>query len=285
MTRRLPRGGFQALLCALIVASAFLLSAGQLARAEEPIRVYVFAGQSNMVGKDAVASDLPRIAPSALAPSSGVIFWGPVADFPVSWGPLMAPTEIVQPTRHQGFGPEIGAGQVLAHRHPDSTIAIVKLAESGTSLDEDWDPERPAGLYRQMISRVRVAVADLKRTRTGPVHLAGFFWMQGEADSDHLKSAAAYETNLRAFVRAVRQDFDAPGLPFVLGRIGDLRRDNSSHFQYSQVVRRAQADVARNVPGTYMVSSDGLERAATRIHFSSRGTYELGRRFVERSPL
>lgn len=285
MTRRLPRRYIQALLGASIVAFVFVHPARQLARADEPIRVYVFAGQSNMVGKDALASDLPRFAPSALVASPEVIFWGPIADFPMSWGPLKAPTEIVQPRSHQGFGPEIGAGQMLARRHSDSTIAIVKHAVSGTSLYRDWDPRRPGGLYRQLISRVRAAVGDLRRTRMAPVRLAGFFWMQGEADSDHRKAAEAYETNLSSFVRAVRKDLGAPSLPFAVGRIADLRKESRAHFQYSRLVRQAQADVARDVPRTYLVSTDGLERAAARIHFSSRGTYELGRRFVQRSPL
>jgi hypothetical protein len=267
-----------------MLAAGILVSARTVAQAEEPIRVYIFAGQSNMVGKDALASDLPSVAPAALIPSPSVWFWGPVTDFPVAWGPLQAPTEIVQARRHQGFGPEIGAGPKLARMHPDSTIAIVKFAESGTTLYKDWDPGRPDGLYRRMITRVRSAVANLRLTKDAPVRIAGFFWMQGEGDSDSLTQARAYETNLSAFVRAVRRDLRAPRLPFVLGRIGDLRLESSAHFQYSGVVRKGQADVARTVPNTYMVSTDGLERApASRIHLSSLGTYELGRRFVKSS--
>src|SRR5918996_149534 len=129
---------------------------------------------------------------------------------PLSWCPLKAPTEIVQPRLHQGFGPEIGAAQMLARMHPDSTIAIVKLARNGTSLYRDWDPARPGGLYGQMISRVRSAVADLRRTRPAEVRIAGFFWMQGESDSERLGPAEAYEANLGAFVRAVRKDLRAP---------------------------------------------------------------------------
>jgi hypothetical protein len=285
MTRRVFRRGVVVLSCTFMLAFALLHSARSVARAEEPIRVYVFAGQSNMVGKDTLASDLPRIAPSAMVPSPSVQFWGPIADFPTSWGPLRAPTEIVQPRTHQGFGPEIGAGPLLARMHPDSTIAIVKFASSGTSLYRDWNPNRPDGLYPQMIERVRSAIANLRSSGTrAPVRLAGFFWMQGEADSDRLKQARNYEANLEAFVRAVRKDLRAPSLPFVFGRIADLRRESTAHFQYSNIVRSGQGEVARTVPNTFMVSTDDLERSpAQRIHFSSRGTYELGRSFVRPS--
>lgn len=285
MTRRVFRRVVLVLICTFMLAFGLLHSARTVARAEEPIRVYVFAGQSNMVGKDTLSSDLPRIAPSTVVPSPSVQFWGPISDYPISWGPLRAPTEIVQPRTHQGFGPEIGAGPMLARLHADSTIAIVKFAASGTSLYRDWNPSRPDDLYAQMIERVRSAIANLRSTRaSAPMRLAGFFWMQGEADSEHFKSARAYEANLEAFVASVRKDLRAPRLPFVFGRIADLRRESSVHFQYSNVVRAAQSEVAHRIPNAYMVSTDALERSpAQRIHFSSRGTYELGRSFVRSS--
>jgi hypothetical protein len=197
---------------------------------------------------------------------------------------LEAPTEIVQARRHEGFGPEMGAAQPLARRHPGSTIAIVKAAWSGTNLYRDWDPYRPESLYSRMIQRVRAAVSGLRRSSDAPIMLAGFFWMQGEADSQHARSATYYGTNLATFVRAVRRDLSAPTLPFVFGRIADLRKESAHHFRFSEVVRREQARVARTVPRTYMVATDDLERSSVApIHFSSRGTYELGRRFVQPS--
>ncbi len=271
----------QVFACALVGVLCFVEPAPSFARADAPIRVYVFAGQSNMVGADASSSDLPAIAPGAAVPSSNVIFWGPISDFPTGWGPLQAPTEILQARTHQGFGPEIGAARLLSRRHPDSTIAIVKFASSGTSLYRDWDPDRPGGLYSQMISRVRTAVRNLRATRRAPVRFGGFFWMQGESDSERFIPAASYDDNLASFIRSVRDDLDAPRLPFVVGRVRDLRRDVRGRYEYSDVVRRAQAEVTRTVANAYLVSTDGLQRSAERVHFNSRGTFELGRRFVD----
>ena len=271
----------QALICAAIFGFSLGLPAPHTAHATDPIRLYIFAGQSNMVGKDANSSDLPLIAPTAAIAPPAVLFWGPLADFPTTWGPLKAPTEIVQARWHHGFGPEIGAAPLLAQRHPGSTIAVVKFASSGTSLYRHWDPSSTEGLYGRLISRVRRAVVGLQNTYNAPVRFSGFFWMQGESDSERLRSAKAYKANLAAFVRSVRRDLDAPNLPFVIGRIADLRRDNPKQFRFSDVVRSGQHEVARSVPNAYLVSTDGLERAPdTRIHFSSRGTYDLGRRFV-----
>jgi hypothetical protein len=270
--------------CAVVLTLVFIHPLREPARAAEPIRVYVFAGQSNMVGKDASASELTGFAPSALAPSRRILFWGPYADHPTTWAPLQAPTEIAQARHHEGFGPEIGASQLLARHHPSSTIAIVKAAWSGTSLYRDWDPARPGYLYDRMLARVRAGIARLRLTSDSPVELSGFFWMQGEADSMHARWASAYADNLAGLIRALRRDLHAPALPFVLGRITDLRRDSPAHFPFSGIVRRAQGGVARTVPSTYMVKTDDLERSrVVSIHFSSRGTYELGRRFVQPS--
>ena len=274
--------GLQALACALAAALWFFGPAPDAARADAPIRVYVFAGQSNMVGADTSSSDLATVAPGATLPSARVLFWGPIADFPTQWGPLEAPTEVVQARTHHGFGPEIGAAGRLARKHVDSTIAIVKFAESGTSLYRDWDPAVSKGLYRRMISRVRDAVTSLRTTRRVPVEISGFFWMQGESDSERFIPAAAYDDNLASFIRSVRTDLRSPRLPFVIGRIRDLRRDMPYRYQYSDAVRKSQAEVARTVPHTYLVPTEGLERTSGRLHFSSRGTFELGRRFVDR---
>lgn len=273
--------GVRGLLCAAILGFCIGLPAPHTAHATDPIRLYIFAGQSNMVGKDALSSDLPLIAPTAAIAPPGVLFWGPLADFPTTWGPLKAPTEIVQARKHQGFGPEISAAPLLARRHPGSTIAVVKFASSGTSLHRHWDPSSTEGLYGRLLNRVRRAVEQLKSTHNAPVRFSGFFWMQGESDSQLLRSANAYKDNLAGFVRAIRRDLDAPAMPFVIGRIADLRRDNPRQFRYSDVVRRGQREVTASVPNTYLVSTDGLERSTeARIHFSSRGTYDLGRRFV-----
>ncbi len=135
-----------------------------------------------------------------------------------------------------------------------------------------------------MIDRVRTAVAELRATRPAPVEISGFFWMQGGSDSERVRSAVSYRSNLTRFIRAVRRDLGAPKLPFVIGRISDLRHGSKTRFQYSHVVRKGQDAAADSIPAAYLVSTDGLERATeSRIHFSSRGTLELGRRFVKPS--
>lgn len=272
--------GFVVVAVAVVVPLAGLNDA----EAAGPIRVYVFAGQSNMVGAAANTAELRAIEPTAALSNENVEFWGPTSDDPRGWTPLQAPTEIVQPTSHNGFGPEIGAAQLLVRRHPGATIAIVKLAANGTSLHRHWDPARADGLYRALIERVRQATSSLRETTGRPTKLAGFFWMQGESDAARLTDARPYGQRLTSFIKAVRTDLRAPALTFVVGRIQDLRKFSPRLGRYSDVVRAEQARVARKLRNVFLVSTDGLERDwLSPIHFSSRGTLELGRRFVPKS--
>jgi hypothetical protein len=255
------------------------------AEAAAPIPVYVFAGQSNMVGDATSTAELHLVQPSAELPSPDVVFWGPTADEPRRWLPLQAPTEVAQPDSHQGFGPEVGAAPLLAIRNAYAKVAIVKLAQNGSNLHRHWNPERSKGLYRQLIDRVHYATARLREETNRPTRLAGLFWMQGESDAPRLEWARSYGTLLSAFISAVRRDLDAPGLPVVVGQIQDLRRTNPKLGRHSDLVRREQARVAREGRNVVLVPTDGLERSALEpIHFSTRGILGLGRRFARAAP-
>jgi len=50
--------------------------------------------------------------------------------------------------------------------------------------------------------------------------VAGFFWMQGEADAASGRTTAQYEQDLRNFIARVRQDFGA-NIPFIFGLINN----------------------------------------------------------------
>jgi carbohydrate esterase-like sialic acid-specific acetylesterase len=262
---------------ALAASGVFVLRA----EASPPIQVYVFAGQSNMVGAAASAAELRQMKSAPIQPDEHVLFWGPTGDLQERWVPLQAPTELFQSLTHQGFGPEIGAAPLLARRHPDSTIAIFKVAQNATNLSVHWSPGNTRGRYRWMIERLRYAVAILRAETNRETEVAGFFWMQGESDSKTLPQARRYDELLTDFISAVRRDLASPGLPFVFGRIQDMRKTAPKLGRYSDVVREGQAEVARTVPGAFLVSTDGLERdAKSPIHFSTRGTLELGRLFA-----
>jgi hypothetical protein len=249
--------------------------------AGRPVRLYVFAGQSNMVGASAITSELASVAPELLFPQDDVLFYGPDDDRATRWGELTSVTEPSQPFYGPGFGPELSAARRLAQLHPDATAAIVKFARNGTSLHTDWNPDRRGGLYDGLLARTRHAIHALRDISTH-VKIAGVFWMQGEWDADTLANADAYGQNLVRFIARLRADLRTPNLPVVLGRIRDVRRV-SLWRPFSDIVRREQQEVAIADPRTFLVSTDPLTiDPRSPVHFDTRGIVGLGQRFVQR---
>jgi hypothetical protein len=248
---------------------------------ERPVRVYLFAGQSNMVGASAITAELDSVAPALLEPPDDVLFFGPDDTRATHWGWLPSATESTESFYGPGFGPELTAARRLARLHPRSATAIVKFARNGTSLHTDWNPDRRGGLYDAMLTRTRAALEAL-RPIASDVRIAGVFWMQGEWDADTLANADAYGVRLQRLIARLRADLRAPRVPVVIGRIRDVRRV-SLWRPYSHIVRREQAEVAVADPLTHLVSTDGLSiDPRSPVHFDTRGTVRLGELFVQR---
>jgi iduronate 2-sulfatase len=235
-----------------------------------------------MVGASARSSALGDVAPGLLTPHPHVLFFGPTDDNAVRWGQMDAITERREPFYGPSFGPELSASRQLARLHPQTDVAILKLARNGTSLYRDWAPERRDGLYRALIDRTRTALRQLTVKYNAQAYLAGFFWMQGEWDSDTRRHALSYGANLTRFIARIRADLGVPDLPIVLGRIRDVRKV-SRYRPFSHVVRAQQLAVAAIDPYTFLVATESLSiDRSSPVHLDTRGIVELGRRFVQR---
>jgi alpha-galactosidase len=127
-------------------------------------------------------------------------------------------------------------------RPPGAGPAESSAAERTRLEREDGDPaaaaaERAAAsgrFYRAMIEHVQMVLADIERVVPGHdpadgYELAGFVWFQGWNDMvdgnaypDRGREGGydAYSELLTQFIRDVRRDLAAPGLPFVIGVMG-----------------------------------------------------------------
>jgi hypothetical protein len=266
----------------IVVTASMLPLAPDRTTAAGPIPIYVFAGQSNMVGSATRASDIPLYAPGlSVPPSTNVLFWGPTTDAPKRWTPIQPPTVIRDSMFRSGFGPELSAAHRLKALHPGRQIGIFKFARSNTSLYKAWDPDNPIGLYRQMHGALSYARNQLTRQTKRSTYIAGFFWMQGESDAYKYSTAVAYGKNLEEFIFALRYHLKTPKLPVVVARIADLRYVWPS-LKYTHYVRREQFEVAAADHRTFLVYTEGLPREVlSPVHFNAKGTIELGRRFVQ----
>ncbi len=107
---------------------------------DQTVRVFIFAGQSNMVGTHSRVSDIKRFPPfdGLQQPQENVLFSYKLGreqmKSSTSWIPL-------QPTGDY-FGPELSFGRRVAQQI-QAPIAIIKVASGGTTLGEDWNPDTP----------------------------------------------------------------------------------------------------------------------------------------------
>ena len=108
------------------------------------------------------------------------------------------------------FGPEISLGLALNEQWPEKRIVLSKRALSGSTLEGTWAPGKDA--YGALLTDFRRIAADYSPRR---VVLAGFLWLQGEADAKDARSAKNYESNLDSLVTNLRHDTGTPGMPVV----------------------------------------------------------------------
>lgn len=181
------------------------------------LRVFIFAGQSNMEGADSKVADIERFPPfSGLGEVQKDVMFSyclgrenkTKSD---GW-------EELRPVRNM-VGPELSFAREVK-RHTDAPIAIIKVAAGGTHLAGDWNPDEPRGfeMYPLALGWVREALAELDRKRI-PYRLEGFVWHQGENDMFEEGAMPVYGANLKNFLARWRADLQAPELRFYIGEL------------------------------------------------------------------
>ena len=145
----------------------------------------------------------------------------PILLIKTAWGGKSLNTDFRPPSA----GPYVfNETQLAAFQKQGKDLAAIKAAK-----------EKETGVsYRLMIEHVKAVLGDLKRVVPGydaaqGYELAGFVWFQGWNDMvdsgtypnrDQPGGYEAYSTAMAHFIRDVRQDLNAPKLPFVIGVLG-----------------------------------------------------------------
>jgi hypothetical protein len=150
-----------------------------------PVRVFVLAGQSNMVGGGAM-DDLPTEPFDLSAPQDDIEYHflirgeNPLAA--AGWSPLRPLWPGFTGTT---YGPELTFGRRLADQFHGESIAIIKVAQGGTDLQNDWNPSGETGTtYQAMIDHVALAMGQLEAAGDAPI-VSGFVWVQGSGDANN----------------------------------------------------------------------------------------------------
>ena len=205
-----------------LVVCLLLTPRGALHAAEQRDLVLV-AGQSNAVGFDAYASELP-----ADPADKDVLFWWRCGDPPpdehdstcqACWTPLQPQPRGNPLDRNSGengertfglqrqygnfakpeggFGPEMGLARELRAKE-GQPLAIVKVAFSGTGMHTDWNPaDRDDGgaCYRALVAETKAALAAAEAQGI-VLHPRALVWVQGESDAN-AQDAPRYEQAMK----------------------------------------------------------------------------------------
>lgn len=207
----------QACFVAILLSVALSSNLGAQEADDEVVRVFIFAGQSNMVGSDSKVQDIERFPPyrGLEDAQSDVKFSYCIGrenkKRSNGWVPLQAVDNVV--------GPELSFARQVTGAI-DSPIAIIKCAAGGTHLGGDWNPDEPSGfeMYPLLLDLVRESLAELENQGL-EYRLEGMMWHQGENDMFNEDYMANYGTNLANFMKCVRRDLETPDLKFYVGEL------------------------------------------------------------------
>lgn len=232
--------------------------------AKAPLKVFIFAGQSNMVGAAAKTEELPH--PLQQEQKNLAFHKG-------QWKPLKPGT--TQNPDREGFGPEISFATAMA-KHLGEPIGIIKYARGGTNLHTQWNVEKqdhPKSLYAALKSLVEKAKAQKD------IEIIGMIWMQGEADAKVKDIANAYGDHYRKLITHARIDFHNPTLPFVAGRINPAHPDRFTP-EIVEITRKHQENP--KMDHYAWVNCDDLKKIGDKVHYSTTGLVTMGERMAEK---
>lgn len=295
---------------AIFILAAFIFPIFSFA--QQPVKVFILAGQSNMVGHGEVFSNANRRAIGSLEyevahDQSGL--YKNVVDEDGNWslrhdvwvwferpeGLKKGDLSVGYGATDKEIGPEFQFGNVMGDHFPEQVL-LIKTAWGGKSLGVDFRPPRSGGttgdFYKKMIEDVHTALNNLPVAFPGykgqGYQLAGFVWNQGWNDAGDSALYKEYKTNMVHFIKDVRKDLGVPGLPFVIINCGQGGMQPTPDKWMSRVqnfIVKAQADAAASpefAGNVALVDSrpfykDSLQSPAQQTYHYNRnaGTYFL----------
>ncbi len=244
------------------------------------IRVFLFAGQSNMAGADAQiagtgAQNLVDAGLQTDAERNAKFTYG--AKFTLSngdsydWGDIRGHlTKGVYV-----HGPEVGFARTL-YDNGINNIAIIKVANNFSIPNAGpwpWTNEdsgsSSSDFYNQWTDFIDTQLAAL--TSSGDTYnIAGIVWHQGIDDALNNATQAQYQTNLTDLIEKLRSDYGTPTTPVVIAR-------SDSPMAPMNAVRAAQVAVATADSYADWINVDDLPHVNYH-HFTEAGQLSIGQR-------
>ncbi len=228
--------------------------------------LWVIAGQSNSAGYGR--------GPYEDAPELGVHVLRNSEHWALAAHPLNESTDTRHPVNREAANPAhspyLHFARLLKRQlgHP---IGLVQTALGGSPL-QAWNPAEPGGavLYRNMVHCVELAGGRVK----------GILWYQGESDANR----GPAESYLQRFEQAVNTWREALGdlaLPVLTVQLNRHYAPTTAEMDRAwSIVREAQRQAARRIPGVYVVPTFDLPLSDL-IHTSPAGNMLLAERLAQ----
>jgi alpha-galactosidase len=280
---------------AVLGALLFLPATLPAAEPTRPVKVFILAGQSNMEGKAKVALlEYQAEQPATRDLFRHLRKDGKWVERDDVWIKFLdRKGKLTVGYGSPGcIGPELEFGTVVGDHYAEQVL-LIKAAWGGRSLFRDFRPpsadlpaqavldkmladlrkrkpdataddvKKPFGAsYRAMLQEVNGTLADLKTLfpeYAGQGYApAGLVWFQGWNDMIDATATAEYTTNLAHFIRDVRKDLKAPGLPFVVGQMGVDGANAGANVQRFKAAQAAVLDAAEFKGNVLLVKTDAF---------------------------
>jgi|TARA_Y100000385_G_C13032304_1_gene611354 alpha-galactosidase len=210
--------------------------------ASDIVRVFILAGQSNMVGAGEVESNPSRNGGkgslqwltensstkdkySHLKTDTGA--WVQRDDVLIWFLNRKGLLEPGYGSNEKKIGPELGFGWTVGEAFKEPVV-LIKVAWGGKSLAEDFRPPSLDGdtgpYYVEVIEKTKEILNTVDKhfpeLKGKTFELTGFGWHQGWNDRINQSFNDAYEENMIQFIKDIRHDLGKPTLPFVIAETG-----------------------------------------------------------------
>lgn len=246
-----------------------------LTSAKTAVPLFLFSGQSNMVGLGTSTSTLTADQKKTIEN----IKIDCIADNNKKTWTFLGPG-FGSDSSH--FGPELFFGRVLADSMPNTKIAFIKDAVSGTYLGTTggWLPPssnngKGGNLYNNMMNHIDNAIKTFNNAFDTSKYMpvwAGFIWLQGEFDGWNDKSLAEkYETNLTNLISDIRAMAEVDDLPVIIPMISP-----NSVWNYSSIIRDAEVAVTKKLKNCDTMDTKGYKLAQDGVHYNTESMIKIG---------
>lgn len=238
-----------------------------------PIKVFIFAGQSNMTGEfgmdqlNFMGYDLAL--PQADIPGD---YWLSGTTRPGGWAPLEPHDEVT----NTSYGSELSLMRLVKDGDPGTEYASLKLSRGGANLADRWAPHNN-DIYPQVRDYGLDAIQRLTDDGYEP-EVVGLIWIHGDGDLFVQSHSETYAANLTELVDTFRTDFSAPDMMAI---VSQLHIDQRNGNALVPIQRQQKIDFVNSDSNAVLIDNDDLVFRDFFVHLDGTSRLTLGQRMAD----